>query len=160
MTSADGHPGAVASRAVEVERSVLIARPVADVFAFVAQPANDPQWCPKLVSVEQLEGDGPGPGGRWRVVHRPVPVRPARTMDYRCLAWEPPHRIEWREDDGTDVLTVTYTLAEEAGGTRLTQRDDAQLGAPRILHPLMRIGIGHDLAGQLRRLKRLLDAAA
>jgi uncharacterized protein YndB with AHSA1/START domain len=144
---------------MEVERSVIIAKPIAEVFAFVADPANDSQWCPKLISVKQVEGDGPGPDGRWCVVHRPVPLRPPRTMDYRCLAWDPPHRIEWREDDGSDVLRVTYTLAEQDGGTRFSQHDDVQLGAPRLLHPLMRVGIGHDVGGQLRRLKQLLERA-
>jgi len=157
MTSAAESADRVASRVVEVERSVGIAMPVADVFAFVADPANDPQWCRKLISVEQVEGDGSGPGGRWRVVHRPVPIGAARTMDYRCLAWDPPHRIEWREDDGTDVLLVTYALSAEAGDTRIEQHDDAQLGAPSFLHPFMKIGIGHDLAGQLKRLKQLLE---
>jgi uncharacterized protein YndB with AHSA1/START domain len=144
--------------AVEIERSIVIRKPIAEVFGFVSEPANDVQWCPKLVSVEQVEGDGPGPGARYSVVHRPVPIRPARIMDYRCLAWEPPYRIEWREDDGTDVLRVVYALEETTAGVVFTQHDDAQLGAPRILFPFMRVGIGHDVARQLRRLKQMLES--
>jgi hypothetical protein len=33
----------------------------------------------------------------------------------------------------------------------------AELAAPRVLHPLMCLGIGHDIAGQLKTLKRILE---
>jgi uncharacterized protein YndB with AHSA1/START domain len=109
---------------VEVSRSVVIALPRKDVFAYLADARNDPKWCPKVLSVEQIEGDEPGPGARYRVTHRPIPVRPAREMDHTCLSWTPPNRIQWREDDGTDVLIVIYTLENLGGATRLTQHSD------------------------------------
>jgi len=140
-----------------IEKSTLIARPVEAVFDFVADPRNDPLWCPKVKSVEPAGEANEGPGARFVVVHRPVPFLPARRMDYTLRDWDPPRRIEWREDDGHDLIAVTYTLEPVEGGTRFTQRDDAQLSAPRPLHPLMRIGIGADVAGQLRRLRRHLE---
>jgi uncharacterized protein YndB with AHSA1/START domain len=143
---------------MNVERSVAIDRPVDEVFAFVSDPKNDLRWCHKLVSVEQVVGEGPGPGGRYVVVHKPVPGRPEREMAYECVAWDPPRRIEWREDDGTDVIRVTYELGNLGGRTRVTQRDDAELGAPRLLQPLFKAGIGRDIARQLGALKRLLEA--
>jgi uncharacterized protein YndB with AHSA1/START domain len=145
---------------VEVSRSIVIARPVEEVFAYLADARNDPEWCPKVISVEQVAGDGPGPGARYRVVHKPVPGRAAREMDHVCLSWRPPSAIEWREQDGVDVLVVTYSLEDLDGITRLTQRSDAELGAPRVLHPLMRVGIGHDVARQLKTLKAGLEAQA
>jgi Polyketide cyclase / dehydrase and lipid transport len=78
-------------------------------------------------------------------------------MDYVLLDWDPPKRIEWQEDDGHDLIKVTYQLAPVDGGTRFTQRDYPELSAPKLLHPLMRAGIGADIAGQLRRLRRHLE---
>lgn len=143
---------------MRIERSIEIARPVEEVFAFVLDARNDPRWCAKVSSVAQLEGDVPGRGARYEVVHRPIPMRPARRMDHRCIGSEPPHRISWREDDGHDVLLVTYLLEDLGGSTRFTQRSDAELAAPRVLRPLMRAGIGHDIAGQLKALKTLLES--
>jgi hypothetical protein len=57
------------------------------------------------------------------------------------------------------VIRVTYELAETGSDTRMTQRDEAELGAPRLLHPLMRAGIGHDVGRQLKALKALLESA-
>jgi hypothetical protein len=56
-----------------------------------------------------------------------------------------------------DVFDVTYELESVWTSTRLTQRTDAHLGAPRALHPLLRAGIGRDVARQLRTLKRVLE---
>jgi len=78
-------------------------------------------------------------------------------MDYRLIEWSPPERIIWREDDGHDRITVTYLIEPSGGGTRFTQRDEAELGAPRVLHPLMRIGIGVDIARQLKHLRARLE---
>lgn len=140
-----------------IEKSTRIARPVDEVFAFVADPRNDLIWCPKVKWVEPSPGEDMGPGARFVVVHRPIPFRPPRRMDYSLVDWEPPHRIEWLEDDGHDVIKVTYALVPEGEATRFTQRDDAKLAAPRLLHPLMRAGIGADVASQLRRLRRHLE---
>jgi hypothetical protein len=145
------------SSAVRVARSIVIDRHVEDVFAFVADPCDDVRWCKKVEAVEQVAGEGPGPGSQYLVVHRPIPLRPARRMAYQCLDWKPPNRIRWREHDGGDVIDVTYDLEPVWTATRFTQRDDARLGAPRLLHPLLRAGIGHDVARQLRALKRLLE---
>ena len=142
---------------MQIARNIVIDRPVEDVFAFVSDPRNDLKWCPKVVSVEQVVGDEPGPGAGYAIVHKPVPGRPERRMQYECLAWEPPKRIDWREDDGADVIRVTYELEDLGGKTRLAQRDDAELGAPRLLRPLFKAGIGRDIARQLSALKDLLE---
>lgn len=142
---------------MEITRSVEISRTIDDVFAYVADPRNDPEWCPKVLSVAHTSGSGPGPSARYDVVHWPVPVLSRRHMNYVCLGWEPPNRIDWREDDSTDVLHVTYMLDDLGQSTRMTQRSRAELAAPRVLHPLMRLGIGHDIARQLKTLKRILE---
>jgi carbon monoxide dehydrogenase subunit G len=136
---------------VLIERQVEIARPVEEVFAFLADPRNDPRWCPKVQSVE-------GTGDLFQVVHKPVPLRPPRSMEMRRVASEPPTRIEWGQDDGTDVFRVTYELEPSATGTLFKQTSEAQIGAvPRMLYPVWRHGIGRDMARQMRQLKRLLE---
>ena len=136
-----------------IEREIEIARPIAEVFDFVADARNDVRWCRKVRSVSLVED------GRYEVVHKPVPGRPARRMEMTRLASDPPRLLELREDDGTDVFRVTYSLSPTAaGGTLLRQRSDATIGAvPRLLHPLWRHGIGRDLQRQLRDLKKLLE---
>jgi uncharacterized protein YndB with AHSA1/START domain len=135
-----------------IEREIEIARPVDEVFEFVSDARNDPRWCPKVRSVE-------GGPDSYRVLHAPVPLRPARRMEMTRVESDPPHRLVWREDDGTDTFDVTYELEPTAAGTRFRQRSDANVGAvPRFLHPLWRHGIGRDVARQLRELKKVLES--
>jgi uncharacterized protein YndB with AHSA1/START domain len=142
---------------VRIECSIDIARPIADVFAFVSDPRNDELWCPKVKSVTP-EGTGPpAPGSAYVVVHRPIPLRPSRRMSHRLVDWDPPHEIQWHEDDGHDEIHVRYLLhALSPDATRFTQRDDLELGAPRLLHALLRHGIRRDIDHQLRRLREQL----
>jgi uncharacterized protein YndB with AHSA1/START domain len=142
---------------VEIVREISIGRPVDEVFAFVADARNDPRWCPKVRSVEQASGGGPGPDARYAVVHKPVPGKPERKMEMTCTAFDPPRRIEWREDDGTDLFEVTYDLEPTADGTTMRQTSRATIAAPRLLHPLYRAGIGRDVARQLKALKKELE---
>lgn len=152
--ASDNMPPVLIARQIEIER------PVDEVFDFVLDARNDVRWCHKVQSVELVSREGPGAGARYRVVHKPVPLRPAREMTYSCEAVDQPRRIEWHEDDGTDAIDVVYELEPTAGGgTRLTQRDDASLGAPRPLQPIIKRGIGADVQRQLRALKKLLESA-
>lgn len=153
--------GAEASqRPITLACTVTIDRPIEDVFAFVEEPLNDPQWCPKVVSVEQVAGNGPGLNSAYVVMHRPVPWQRPRKMAYTCTGYGRPRRLAWREDDGHDVLDVRYELEPVGSATRLTQHDEAWLGAPPVLHAPMRLGIRRDVQRQLRRLKRILETKA
>jgi hypothetical protein len=97
---------------------------------------------------------------RYAVVHKPVPGKPERQMEMTRVGFDEPVRVEWREDDGVDVFEVTYSLTDLGGGrTRMRQVSRATLGAPRLLRPLYRVGIGRDVAGQLKALKGLLEGA-
>ena len=144
-------------RSMRIAAAVVIDTHIDDVFEFVANPLNDPRWCEKVLYVEQVEGDEPGPGAEYTVVHRPIPLRPPRTMRHVCVDWDPPHRIVWEEDDGHDVIDVVYELESVWTSTRFTQEDTAQLGTPRLLRPLVKMGIQRDMGRQLRALKQLLE---
>lgn len=136
---------------MEIVRSIEIARPLREVHAYVVDPLNDPQWCPKVLSTTARSEEG-----AFDVVHRPVPMLPARKMVQR-LVFSGPREIRWHEEDGTDLFEVTYQL-EPLGEwrTRFAQRSVASVGIPRLLRPVWRWGIGRDLAAQLEQLRSVL----
>jgi uncharacterized protein YndB with AHSA1/START domain len=144
---------------VRIERSIEIDRPPADVFAVVADMRRDPEWCKRVLSCEQVEGEGPGAGARYRSVHRPQRLRKPMELDVRVEAFEPPDSMRLREQDTDGVFRVTYSLEPHAGGTRITQCSEVDLSLPRVLHPVGRFEIGRHLKEQLAALKRLLEAS-
>ena len=76
---------------VRVEGAIIIARPVTEVFDFVADVRNEPRYNPNLGRVEQTTPGPIGRGTRFRAEAtqrgRPVP------MTIECTAYERPHRL-------------------------------------------------------------------
>jgi hypothetical protein len=138
---------------MRVEESVEIQRPVQEVWQFVADHGNDPKWCRKVKSVEQA-GDG-----RWNVTHKPVPLRPAVLLVLEQLTADPPARLTLRQEDDVSVFNVEYRLDPSPAGTRFAQVSDFEWKTlPRFLHKTFARGVRRDVRGQLRDLKRVLEA--
>jgi carbon monoxide dehydrogenase subunit G len=138
---------------VRIEESIEIARQPQEVWDIVADPQRDAEWCPKVKSV-QRESDG-----RWRVVHKPVPLRPAIELIVDEVEADPPRRLRLREEDDAAVIEVEYRLEPNSVGTRFTQVSDVDWKRlPRVLHGTFRRGVQRDVRHQLRDLKRLLEA--
>ena len=119
----------------------------------VADPENDPRWCRKVESVEATGESG------WKVIHKPVPLRPAMELIVERVAADPPRRLALREEDDASVFEVEYRLEEVSGVTRLTQVSEFEWKRlPKILHRTFARGVRRDVRGQLRALKQLLEA--
>jgi Polyketide cyclase / dehydrase and lipid transport len=107
---------------------VVIDCHIDDVFAFLSDLTNAPRWAAGVVAVDQVAGDGPGPGALYDVVRR-VRGRQRRTAVV-CIRWEPPQRVAWRRDEDE----VRYELEPVWTATRVT----AHGGAVRDLRGLRR----------------------
>jgi len=145
---------------VRIEKSIIIARAPEQVWEFIADARNDPRWCEKVVSVEQVAGEGPGPGARYRALHRPRPFKPPVSLAIEVAEFLPPHRLRWREEDADGVFDVAYTLVPAKNGTRLSQLDDIDWKIPALARPVARLMVSRDLARQFAALKQLLEADA
>lgn len=136
-----------------------IERPIEQVFDLVADPRNDPRWCPHVRTVRQVRGDGPAPGARYAAVHDPM-GRPV-DLTYEILTLDPPHRLVLEQDDhlGTFVTTLQLERIDEAS-TRLTQSSDLRFkGAVRLLAPVIRWFVVRGNREQFRRLDGVLEGA-
>ncbi|HXF00237.1 MAG TPA: SRPBCC family protein [Solirubrobacterales bacterium] len=157
-------PDPASWRGPEIERTIVIARPLEEVWEYIADLRNDPQWCDKVVSVKQLVGDGPGPNTSYRVVHQPVRLKQSKELAVTVEEFEPPRRMRMREENGEGVFSVTYGLEQshdlERSGeaTRLTQRDRIEWKVPRPQVPMARRMVGRDIENQLLTLKSLLES--
>ena len=97
---------------------VVIDAHIDDVFAFLADFTNAPRWAPGVVSVDQVAGDGPGPGALYEVTRSHWGRRRRTTVV--CTGWDPPRQIALREDQrdvvyGLEpVWTATRVIADGA----------------------------------------------
>jgi uncharacterized protein YndB with AHSA1/START domain len=142
-----------------IERSIEIARPPEEVFAFVADARNDPRWCSTVVSCEQLAGDGPGTGARYEARHKPTPVHRVMPRSIEVVEYAPPRLMRWRQEDSNGVFLIAYEVEPVAAGARLTQRDTIEWKVPGpVASVAERLFVRRHIGEQMADLKRLLEA--
>ncbi|MFZ0044054.1 MAG: SRPBCC family protein [Solirubrobacteraceae bacterium] len=136
-----------------VRETVTIMRPPEAVWELTSDPVKDIGWCPKVRSVQPV-GDR-----RWRVIHRPVPLLPAKVLSLEHLEVQPPHRLSMHQEDDVSVFSVEYQLAATPQGTEFTQVSEFTFKRlSRVLRPIFKRGVRRDIQAQLRALKRLLES--
>jgi uncharacterized membrane protein len=134
-----------------------IARPRDEVAAYMFDWRNDTSWIGALTDV-QLAGDGAfGVGSR---VARTASFL-GRRIEYvnEVVELEPGRRLAMRSVRAPFPMTVVYEL-EDAGArtlVRIRARGDAS-GFYRVAGPLLSRAVRRGIAGDLERLKRVLEA--
>jgi uncharacterized protein YndB with AHSA1/START domain len=134
--------------------TVAIARPVDEVFDFVADGEKCTQWRPGVLDIRRESGDGVGTRYS-QGVKGPMGRRIA--ADYVVTVFEPGRGLEFETVAGPVRPHGRYDL-EPAEGTRLTFALDAELGGLRGL--LMGSQVQRTMDSEVRaldNLKRVLE---
>jgi uncharacterized membrane protein len=138
------------------QHSVTIRRPVADVFAFVADGENARQWRPAVLDVARRSGEGlgaiytqgvKGPGGR-RIA-----------ADYEVTAFEPDRRIAFHAIAGPVRPSGEYRFTSDGDATTVSLSLDATLTGWKRL--VMGRAVQSTMEAEVRNLetlKRILEA--
>src|SRR5215208_6157732 len=147
-----------APRPIQVDQSVVIERPLEEVFAFLADPENDAQWTP-MVTETRKSSEGPlGVGTRYEQSGHFLGRNFA--MLFEVTEYEPNRKIGQRLiSQGQLVATGSSSVEAVSGGTQVTLTGEAQAGGffwllpDRIIaFPAQRI-----MGVALRNLKELLE---
>jgi uncharacterized membrane protein len=133
---------------------ILIDRARDDVFAFLADPENDPQWRSGVLDLKHVSGSGvgaryaqgvKGPGGRR------IPA------DIEITEFDPGQSIAFQTVTGPVRPRGRYLLSAAEGGTRVRFNLDADLrGLKRLLSSMVQRTMDNEV-GQLDRLKRVIE---
>jgi carbon monoxide dehydrogenase subunit G len=134
----------------KASRSITIERPVAELFALVADGERSREWRPGVLDIRRVSGDGLG--ARYaQGVKGPMGRRIA--ADYEVTVLEPDRRIEFRAVAGPVRPHGRYDLEAIEGGTRLTFSLDAELSGLRGL--LMVSAVQRSMDAEMRALDDL-----
>ena len=142
---------------VRIAGSIEIARPVEDVFDFVADQTNEPTYNPQMARCEQV---APGPvavGTRFRSLMR---SRLAEVpMESEVLELERPRRVRTRTTMDSAVVDGSLSFAPAGAGTRMSWDWDLRPTGPvRHLGPLVGVLGRRQEARIWAGLKRHLEA--
>ena len=136
--------------------SLLIARPLDDVFAFIEDARNRPRWDDGVESEELTSPEPIGVGTTVRTRLRSM----GRDYQYtwEVVEHEPPRRMTIESTSGPFPTTLAYRLDEQGGATAV---DFSVSGRPggllRVLEPLIARNTQKNLDRGFARLKQVLE---
>ena len=133
---------------------IVINRPPDEVFEFLANPENDPQWRSGVIDLKRVSGNGigaryaqgvKGPGGRR------IPA------DIEITELTPSETIAFQTVTGPVRPRGRYELTAVDGGTRVRFELEANItGFKRLIAPMVQKTMNNEV-GQLDQLKRVIE---
>ncbi|OQR61499.1 polyketide cyclase [Streptomyces maremycinicus] len=145
----------------QFETTVEVGRPVEEVFAYLADGRNDPQFSPRVLKIERIPDTPTSVGTVFRSTVKDAGMKTAR--EFRITALEAPARIRWAE-----VSKNTVTVREggydleplPGGGTRVRLFNVLEgHGLGKLLVGLALAAARKDAPGFGARIKAAAEAA-
>ena len=143
--------------AVKVEHSVTIERPIEEVFAFTADPNNNPLW--QSTTLETQTSSEVDVGTTFNNVSKFLGRRIETTLE--IVESDPPRRQCVRANSGPIPASGCYVFepTDDGGSTRFTQTLEAEVGGFfKLAEPLVGRAARRQTEADMATLKDLLEA--
>ena len=142
-----------------IELSIVIKRPIEEVFAVVANLENDVKWH-NLVESKNTSGGSLGVGATFLYAGE-LRGRRMETV-YEVTEYEPTRIAAWKTVSGPLPLKFWRTFERVEGGTRFTLRYEGEevRGFLKLAWPLITGFARRQHEGAMRKLKELMEARA
>ena len=143
---------------IQVEKSVLINKPVTEVFEFVSNTDNTTKWQGGVEAIILLDGPPNVVGSRFTEVRKFI-GQEMRSM-LEITAFEQNARWAARVLVGPVPYEVTATFEPSGGGTKMTTRVEGEpTGFFKIAEGMVKGQLEKSLEEDSRRLKGILEGA-
>ena len=140
----------------QFKTSLVIRRPVEDVFTFVSNYQNSPRWVSGALEHTKVSAGPLGVGTVIRTTGRTMGLRIEATRI--VTAYEPYGKYAFKSEYQQIPITTTFLFEPIQGGTRLTVVVEGEpSGLFTVAMPLVLGSIRQQFEGDLRRLKTLLE---
>jgi uncharacterized protein YndB with AHSA1/START domain len=135
--------------------TITIARPVGEVFSYLAQFENIPQWNYAISRTRKVTSGPVGVGSRY-VQQRTVPNTSEESFE--VVTYEPDRALSIKGTFGPLPAEATYVTESAGDATVLTNTMEIEpRGLVRALAPLATRRIKAAVAANLDRLKQILE---
>jgi uncharacterized protein YndB with AHSA1/START domain len=141
---------------IAISNNIEIRRPLAQVFAFVAEVDNNPQWMP-VHSVQKLSNPGVGAGTRFQ---QPFTFMGTNyILDGLITGFEPEKKISFQYDSPIFTWAGVYVFEPTAQGTRLEARGTVTLLGPlKMMETMFAPRIRKLINDTSPQLKKILES--
>ena len=142
---------------LRVTESVVIERPVAEVFTFAGTYENDPRWRAGVLEMRQDPPGSPSIGTMTREVMRVFGRRQVTVA--KIVEYEPNEMAAFESVEGPVPVRGYRAFEATDGGTRFTYELSAEpRPLYRLIAPILVAGLRRQVSGDLQKLKALLEA--
>ena len=141
---------------MKVEKSVIINKPVAEVFAYVENNENSTKWQSGVVSMQMDEGPDNVVGSRYTEVRKFMGKEMKTTME--ITAFKENEKWAGKVIKGPVPYEVTMTYAAVPEGTKITTVVEGEpKGFFKLAENMVASTLDKSLEEDLNRLKTLLE---
>jgi uncharacterized protein YndB with AHSA1/START domain len=140
-----------------IEFTTEVNRPIEEVFAYLTDPANLPEWQSGVIE-GRLEGSGPvGVGSRMVEVRKFLGKRMESTLE--VTEYESNRRFAFKVVSGPVPFRVDHTFKPSNGATRIHVAGEGEPGGFfRLAEPLVIKAVERETKKDFETLKDLLEA--
>jgi uncharacterized membrane protein len=139
------------------EKSIIINRPVKEVFAYVCELQNGPKWQPALVEARRITKGSLGIGTQYTGVRKFMGVRVESVIEY--TTYEQDEKISMKSISGNSPFEQSFVFESTDGGTQLTTRLDLQTsGLMGLAKPMIASGLRKEMDANFSNLKNILES--
>lgn len=138
-----------------IENSIIIDRPLADVFSYISQYENDPRWRHGVSLMKQ------------NTLETELGTETDEVLDFmgsryntrgKIVEYVPNSKSAFQSIEGTLPVTGWRLVEVADGGTRFTMHLEPELqGAMVLMGPLRRAAFSRQMRGDLQTLKHILE---
>lgn len=144
------------SRPIRYELVIEIARPPAEVYAYLADPTHLPEWQQDVEEVRDAPGGPLGAGGSFTEVRSFLGKRAESTLE--ATVADPGRELSLRTVSGPVQVSILHLLEPSAQGTLVRVEAEADAGKLFGLGgPLLRKAAERRARGDFERLKAVLE---
>jgi carbon monoxide dehydrogenase subunit G len=140
--------------------TVVIDRPIEEVFTFLANGENDPKFSPRVLEIAKTTDGPPGVGTVYASTVKDAGMKTKR--EFRLTEFEPPTQIRWAETS-QNLVTASeggYDLAPDGDGTRITLYNVLEgHGLGKLIAPLAVRAARKDADAFAQRIKAAVEAS-
>ena len=139
------------------EHQIEIRRPVSDVFTFISDLENIPQWQSEVVTSRVIT---PGPPRVGTAFEEDIRLF-GRTFKTLCklTEYQPTKRLSFRSESNAPVeYTSSFSFEPNGRGTKLTFHVEAMVkGFWKLFEPVARLEINNGIKAELKALQSILE---
>lgn len=144
---------------INIEDSIVIHRPIEEVFAYVSDLTNGPEWQTGLIEVRKTTIEPRGIGTRYTFVRKFLGRKLEASNEF--TTYEPNNIVTFKTTSGPMSVEASYRFQPEPAGTRVTcQIEMKPEGFSKLAEPLIAASIRREMSAEFGYLKDLLENRA